>query len=69
MNIFEYKTVSASHPPDMETELNNLGKNGWELVSVVSNPQLGSSKYALVGFSISMVAVLKRKREKRNGDN
>jgi len=69
MNIFEYKTVASNHPPDMESELNNLGKNGWELVSVVSNPQLGSSKYALVGFSISMVAVLKRKCEKVNGDN
>lgn len=67
MGIFEYKTVALIHHPNMEDELNDLGKNGWELVSVISNPQLGSTKYALVGVSISTVAIFKRKCEKENG--
>lgn len=77
MDIYEYKTVTfgtresaSSFPDSIERELNNLGKDRWELVSMISNPQLGSTKYALLGVSISTFAVLKRKQqENANGGN
>lgn len=38
---FEYKTVtrqgSTEEPPLSETEMNELGKAGWELVSILSD--------------------------------
>lgn len=61
MDLYEYRTVALNHFPDIEEKLNNLGRNGWELVSVITSPQLGNTKYALVGISISTVAVLKRR--------
>ncbi len=69
MSVYEYKTITfetgqsiSDFSSSMENELNNLGKDGWELVSLISNPHLGSTKYALVGISINILAVLKRKQ-------
>ena len=69
MDTFEYKTVIfeagqsiSTFASSMENELNNLGKDGWELVSLITNPQLGNSKYVLVGIAINTTTVFKRKQ-------
>ncbi len=46
----------------MENEFNNLENDGWELVSLISNPHLESTRYALVGVPNNILAVLKREQ-------
>ncbi|KGO12956.1 DUF4177 domain-containing protein [Clostridium botulinum] len=69
MDIFEYKTIIfetgqliSVFSSSMENEFNNLENDGWELVSLISNPHLGSTRYALVGVSNNILAVLKREQ-------
>lgn len=69
MGIFEYKTITfATGQPisvfssSMENESNNLGNDGWELVSLISSPHLESRRYALVGAYNNILAVLKREQ-------
>lgn len=61
MEIFEYKTASIQQE-NIEESLNTFGKNGWELVSMISAPQVGNTAYALIGFSVHTTAVFKRKK-------
>ncbi len=72
MRVYEYKTITfetgqsiSTFSFSMEDEFNFLGKDGWELVSLISNPHLGSTKYALVDISINILSVLKRKKCER----
>lgn len=65
MNTYEYKTAIIKKESNMELELNYFGREGWELVSVISNPQLGGTKYNLVGISMNTVAVFKRNSNER----
>lgn len=37
--MFEYRYEKDIFPDKLAKELNNAGKEGWELVSVVFNPQ------------------------------
>ena len=54
METFEYKTITVDckdmeHSQDALTaQLNRWGKEGWELVSSLTYPYLGSSQYSLV---------------------
>ena len=55
METFEYKTVTVDckdmeHSQDpLTAQLNRWGKEGWELVSSIAHPYLGSSQYSLMG--------------------
>ncbi len=62
----EYKTVTVDCK-DMEPSLNTLtaqlncwGKEGWELVSSLTHPYLGSSQYSLVGLAHRVTLIFKR---------
>ena len=66
MAQFEYVMVALSSK-DMENiehcftdKLNNFGKEGWELVSVITKPCLGGSQYNLLGITQKNIFVLKR---------
>jgi len=67
MNTYEYKTkyfngreMDESFAEHLSDYLNKLGENGWELVSVLSYPQLGSTKYSLVGIKQNAICILKK---------
>ncbi|CBZ03126.1 hypothetical protein [Clostridium botulinum] len=69
MDIFEYKTIifEIGQPisifsSSIKNEFNNLGNDGRELVSLISSPHLGSTRYALVGAYNNILAVLKREQ-------
>ena len=67
MKKFEYTTKSfeasksiSAIAASMEKELNILGENGWELVTSITQPGLGSSEYSLIGITQKIIFVLKR---------
>ena len=66
METFEYKTVTVDckdmeHSQDKLTaQLNRWGKEGWELVSSLTHPYLGSSQYSLVGLAHRVTLIFKR---------
>ena len=66
METFEYKTVTVDckdmeHSQDKLTaQLNRWGKEGWELVSSLTHPYLGSSQYSLVGLVHRVMLIFKR---------
>ena len=66
METFEYKTVTVdckdmAHSQDtLATQLNHWGKEGWELVSSLTHPYLGSSQYSLVGLTHRVTLIFKR---------
>lgn len=66
METFEYKTVTVDckdmeHSQDKLTaQLNRWGKEGWELVSSLTHPYLGSSQYSLVGPAHRVTLIFKR---------
>lgn len=66
---FEYKTVviNAKDVDDVSDnltdELNVYGKDGWELVSSLTQPCLGSSKYSLIGITQKYIFIFKRQLE------
>ncbi len=66
METFEYKTVTVDckdmeHSQDKLTaQLNRWGKEGWELVSSLTYPYLGSSQYSLVGLAHRVTLIFKR---------
>lgn len=69
MDQYEYMTA-ALNGKDMDdsdglfaVKLNKHGKNGWELVSVISQPCLGSSQYNLLGISQKNTLIFKRQLE------
>lgn len=47
----------------LAAKLNKHGKSGWELVSAISQPHLGSSQYNLFGVSQKNILIFKRKLE------
>ena len=66
METFEYKTVTVDckdmeHSQDKLTaQLNRRGKEGWEQVSTLTHPYLGSSQYSLVGLAHRVTLIFKR---------
>lgn len=66
METFEYKTVTVDckdmeHSQDKLTaQLNRWGKEGWELVSSLTHPYLGSSQYSLVDLAHRVTLIFKR---------
>ena len=66
METFEYKTVTVDckdmeHSQDKLTaQLNRWGKEGWELVSSLTHPYLGSSQYSLVCLAHRVTLIFKR---------
>ncbi len=66
METFEYKTVTVDckdmeHSQDpLTAQLNRWGKEGWELVSSIAHPYLGSSQYSLMGFAYRVTLIFKR---------
>lgn len=63
---FEYKTLPL-HGGELDdsgegltAKLNEIGKSGWELVSVLSHNGLGSSPYNVFGITQKQFLVLKR---------
>ena len=66
METFEYKTVTVDckdieHTQDaLTTQLNCWGKEGWQLVSSLTHPYLGSSQYSLVGLAYRVTLIFKR---------
>lgn len=63
---YEYKTMSiGSNEIDNSCQglmgrLNEAGKSGWELVSILSHQSIGSSPYNLLGMRQKQFLVLKR---------
>ncbi len=63
---YEYKTL-ALHGDELDNscekltkKLNEVGKKGWELVSVLSQNGLGSSQYNILGITQKQFLVFKR---------
>lgn len=63
---YEYKSVPVSNNETnnscdaLTAKLNQMGKHGWELVSIFSQNSLGSSSYNIFGFTQKQFLVLKR---------
>lgn len=66
---FEYKTVliNGKELDDVSNSLtdtlNAYGKDGWELISSLVQPCLGSTQYALIGITQKYILILKRPLE------
>lgn len=63
---YEYKTLSVTNDEvsnlceGLTAKLNQVGKSGWELASVISQSGLGSSSYNIFGITQKQFLVLKR---------
>lgn len=63
---YEYKTLPISNDEigsscdGLAGKLNQMGKYGWELVSIISQNGLGSSSYNILGITQKQFLVLKR---------
>ena len=63
---YEYKTLSVTNDEasnlceGLTAKLNQVGKQGWELVSIISQNGLGSSSYNIFGITQKQFLVLKR---------
>lgn len=63
---YEYKTIPVTNDETsnlcegLTGKLNRVGKQGWELVSVISQNRLGSSSYNILGITQKQFLVLKR---------
>ena len=63
---YEYKTILvtgdeiSSLCEGFTAKLNQIGKQGWELVSIISQTGLGSSSYNVLGITQKQFLVLKR---------
>ena len=66
METFEYKTVTVDckdreHSQNtLAAQLNIWGNEGWELVSALTHPYLGSLQYSLVGLTHQVTLIFKR---------
>lgn len=69
MDKYEYKALELGSLSHIEAHLNLLGKSGWNLITIISEPKLGSSNYSLIGLSTVKTAILKRKiNNEKTGD-
>lgn len=63
---YEYKTLPVTNDETcnlcdgLTAKLNQVGKQGWELVSIISQNGLGSSSYNIFGITQKQFLVLKR---------
>lgn len=63
---YEYKTLPISNDEisnlceGLMAKLNQVGKQGWELISIISQNGLGSSSYNIFGITQKQFLVLKR---------
>lgn len=63
---YEYKTLSVTNDEasnlceGLTAKLNQVGKQGWELVSIISQNGLGSSAYNIFGITQKQFLILKR---------
>lgn len=63
---YEYKTLSVTNDEasnlceGLTAKLNQVGKQGWELVSIISQNSLGSSSYNIFGITQKQFLILKR---------
>jgi hypothetical protein len=69
MAQYEYMTVDVSgtdfsEHANITAILNKHGKNGWELVSSIAQPHLGSTKYNLLGISQKNIFIFKKQTDK-----
>jgi hypothetical protein len=66
---YEYKILSIGNDEfgnkceRLTFKLNELGKTGWEFVSIISQQGLGTSSYNLLGITQRQWLVLKRSLE------
>ncbi|MCI9079712.1 MAG: DUF4177 domain-containing protein [Lachnospiraceae bacterium] len=44
----------------MEDKLNNMAKEGWEVVSILNNYSIGKGRYSLVGLCQDFICVMKK---------
>lgn len=64
---YEYETILLNSRDVDEAgnsltgKLNAYGKDGWELVSSLTQPCLGSSQYSLIGISQKYILIFKRR--------
>lgn len=63
---YEYRTLPISHDEinnlceELTARLDQVGKQGWELVSIISQNGFGSSSYNILGITQKQFLVLKR---------
>lgn len=63
---YEYKTLPVTNDATsnlyvgLTVKLNQIGKQGWELVSIFSQNSLGISSYNIFGITQKQFLVLKR---------
>ena len=66
---FKYKTLLMSSKDvddisvSLADKLNVYGKDGWELVSALTQPCLGSSQYSLIGITQKYILIFKQQLE------
>ncbi len=60
MEKWEYKTID-NNSVGMESSLNKLGNEGWELVSVVPSKEKSSSFFTTETSTVWVMCFLKRK--------
>lgn len=71
MAQYEYQTVVVNNGNLKEANsgltsmLNSYGKYGWELVSSLTQPSLGSTQYSVLGISQKYTFIFKRQLESR----
>jgi hypothetical protein len=68
MAQFEYMTVDVNgsdigEHTNLSAALNKHGKNGWELVSSITQPHLGSSQFNLFGVSLKNILIFKKRTD------
>lgn len=63
---YEYKTLPVTNDETgnlckaLTAKLSQAGKQGWELVSILSQNSLGSSPYSILGITQKQFLILKR---------
>lgn len=62
MKQFEYRVVYSdiTTDPSLVYDLNEMGKDGWELVSISNHPQVGGVEKNIFGIAKKSVLVFKR---------
>lgn len=60
---YEYKTIAITNDEigdGLTARLNQMGMQGWELISILSKNGLGSTSYNILGITQKQFMIMKR---------